>query len=276
MGMNQKLKSIQVVFLSLSLLLLFGCVGTSQGTLSAFEDDQDITKEKSGLYLSIGKSYEENALPEQAIQSYQDAIETDPTNHEAHFSLGKVLIKRGFKEKGIKSIKRALKENPEFTKARNFLAYLYYDQYKEVDVAQKLIDESAEDLTYLNQEETWALKLEIDFKTNALKKNLASSLNKVFALTPKDCTARLRIVKTLYQMNLYGTALGAARNADDICVTSKNKNSLAFLKSLIFIKKKNFLVAEKMLNDIKPDDKKFEKLLNTTKTAVKKKINSRF
>lgn len=253
-----------------------GCASAPTSNNGFFAETEDLTIEKSGLYLSIGKSYEENGQPESAIESYQQSVSINPKNHEAHFYLGKVLLSKSFEKRGIASIEKAFAVNPKYTEARNYLAYLYYDKYKNVKRAHKLINESAEDLVYFNQEETWALKLELDFKNKTSKKSLVSSLDKIFALRPRDCTSRLRIVKTLYKMSLYGTALGAARNAGGICAMPSQQNNLAFLKGLIFIKKKNYLVAEKMLNDIAPENKKFEKRLNNAKTIVRRKINSEF
>lgn len=236
-------------------------------------DDLGPAQEKSNLYFSIGQSYQGHGRAEDAIENYQEAIAVDPKNSKAHFYLGKLLLDKKFTADGIKEIKRAVEIDVKYTEARNFLAYLYYDDLKKFYKAKQLIDKSAEDLTYQNQEETWALKLKIDNRFLG-KKALITTAPKVLALKAKSCVHRLDIAKTLYKMSLYGRSLVSARLADKLCTLKRDKDRIAFLKGLIFIKRNDYLVAEKILDGISPKGNRFQRLLRRTRTAVRKKINS--
>ncbi len=261
---------------SINLLCLIGllssCVSPSQKNTFVVEEVAP-REEKSNLYFSIGQSYQSHGRIEDAIENYQEAISLDPGNHKAHFAMGKLLLKKQFIKEGIAEIKKAVSLDKKYTEARNFLAYFYYNKLKKFYKAKILIDESARDLTYLNQEETWALKLKIDNRFLG-KKALMLTAPKVLALKAKSCVHRLDIAKTLYKMSLYEKALASTRLADRICFSKKNKNRIALLKGLIFVKRSNYLVAEKILSGVSPDTESFEKVLRETRTAIRKKINS--
>ncbi len=209
----------------------------------------------------------------EAVENYQESIKVDPTNSKARFALGKLLLDKKFTARGVAQIEKAVSINPNYTEARNFLAYFYYKKFKDFKKSKRLIDISAEDLTYWNQEESWALKLKLDYKLLGKRKIRKTAL-RVLALEAKDCEHRLDIAQTFYRMSFYEKALESARLADKLCVESKDKSHVAFLKSLIFIKKNDYLVAEEILRGISSQSESFKKILDRTKTAVRKKINS--
>ncbi len=253
------------------LLVLSGCV-SSQIKKGFLKDDVDLTKEKSDLYFSIGRNYEDHERLEDAIKNYQEAIKIDFNNSQAHFYLGKLLLEKGFIHEGVAQVEKAVLVNLRYTEARNFLANLNYTKLKNYKKAKALVDESVKDLTYQNQEESWSLKLKLDHQFLS-GRALKETLRKTLALKPKVCKHRLDIAHTLYKMSLYESALKSARMVDGLCFKLKEKNKAALLKGLIFIKKNDYLVAEQILRNISFKDEKFHKMLNRVKTAVRKKIN---
>ncbi len=256
----------------LALLVLTSCMSPriDEGFL---KEEVNLTKEKSDLYFSIGRNYQDRNMTGEAIENYQEAITIDPTNSRAHFALGKLLLDKKFTDRGIAQIEKAVLVNPTFTEARNYLAYLYYKKFKNFKKAKRMIDVSVEDLTYWNQEESWALKLKLDYKLLG-KRKIKNTALKVLALKAQNCVHRLDIAQTFYKMSFYKKALESARLADNLCLEAKEKAHVAFLKGLIFIKKNDYLVAEEILRGIAPESESFKKMLDRTKTAVRKKINS--
>lgn len=264
-----------ILFLA-ALLSLVGC-----STLGLSEKKQPglskanlpVQTEKSNLYFSIGQSYEENKMVERAIENYQEALKIKPNNAEAHFSLGKILLRRMFVERGLAHIQKAIEFKERYTEARNFLAAYYFYEQKNYKQAKIIIDESAKDLIYENQEETWSLKLKLDLLTGG-KKLARKSIPKVISLPHKICVHRLSIATSLYKMDLLDMSLRSARLASEICVDTERKERVAFLKGLIFVKKKNLFVAEKIFKGIETKNKKFRKRLMKAQDFVRRRINS--
>lgn len=255
--------------LLLTFSLFAGCSSISKTDQKTSEN---IEHEKANLYFSIGKSYEENKRFEKAIENYQEALKIEPAHSETHFVLGKLLLKRQFIKEGLSHLKLAIRFNPKYTEARNFLAFYNFHKFKKYKTAKVLIDESAKDLIYRNQEETWSLKLKLDSilegRSAALK-----SIPKVASLPQRNCVYRLDIAQTLYKLNLFNLALKSSRAADTLCLDSNEKNKIAYLKGLIFIKKNNLLVAEKILNGINTNNGNLKRKLNKARSFVRKQIN---
>lgn len=257
------------IILLLSFSLLVSCSSVQK---SDQKTSQKIEQEKANLYLSIGKSFEENKLFEKAIENYQEALKIDGTHSETHFVLGKLLLKRQFIKEGLSHLESAVDADDKYTEARNFLASYNFYKFKKYKVAKDLIDQSIKDLTYTNQEETWSLKLKLDLilkgRAYALK-----SVPKVMSLPKKSCAYRLDIAQTLYKMSMFNLSLSSSRAANDLCLSSREKNKIAYLKGLIFIKKKNLLVAEKIFNGIDAESDSLKKKLNKAQSFVRKQIN---
>jgi tetratricopeptide (TPR) repeat protein len=247
--------------------------GPSLNEIELRNESVSVKREKAELYYSIAKSLEENSMVEKAIENYQEAIKILPSHFESHYSLGKLLLIRGFKNEGLKKIQYSLALNPKFTEARNFLIKYYLSSPKTYKLAQKLADESVKDLTYANQEETWALKLRTDLKTGGKQLALKSAV-KAASIPPTNCLNRLSIASSFYTMDLLGPALNSARSASKLCLDVEDLNRLSFLKGLIFIKKRNLFVAEKILNKIDTQDKKLKNKLTKAQIFVRRKINS--
>lgn len=258
----------------LAVLNILGCV--SAPTMNEIElrnEPVSVKTEKADLYHSIAQSMEENEMLEKAIENYQEALKVYPDHFESHFFLGKILLRRGFKAEGLKGVRRSLSVNPKYTEARNFLARYYLLKSRDYKNAKKLIDQSVRDLTYQNQEESWALKLRVDFKVGGKKLALKSAV-KTASIPALNCENRLSIATSFFKMGLMGPALDSARKADGLCAETANQGRVAYLKGLIFIKKRNLFVAEKIFNGIDTSDSKLKAKLTKAQIFVRKKINS--
>lgn len=262
------------ILIFLSAVVLVSC--SSRPSLNEIElrnEPISIKKEKAELYFSIAQSLEENGMTEKAIENYQEALKIMPNHYESRYSLGRVLLARGFKSEGLKEVNRSLAINAKYTKARNFLVSYYLSSPKTYEKAKQLVDESVKDLTYQNQEETWSLKLRADLKVGGKELALKSAI-KTASIPAVSCKNRFSIASSFYKMDLLGPALNSARAAYDLCYNSDYVNRVSYLKGLIFIKKRNLFVAEKILNEIDTEDKKLKIKLTKAQIFVRKKINS--
>lgn len=253
-------------------LLLQACTGIQE---TPFMEGSELSQkekkqQRAELYFSMGKSFVDHGRPIEATENFQTALSYEPNHYRARFALGKILIKRGFLSLGLENIKKTLEIKEDYTEARNFLAYYYYKN-SNFKKAKELVDISAQDLVYKNQEETWSLKLKTDAVYLSPKK-LKPTIIKALSTPVISCLYRTDLAKTLYKFKHYDLSLAAARQADDICIEANQKNHLAFLKGLIFIKKKNFFVADKIFSKIKTQDEKLKNSIANTKHALRNKM----
>lgn len=249
--------------LIISVFFISGCVTTTTKKIDglAVEEPTEKTKriEKSELYFTMGQNFEEHGKITQATENYQKSIEYHPENYQTHFTLGKLLLKRGFKEQGLKYIQQAIKINPSFTKAYNFLAYYHYKDGKK-KVAYHYIQKSSKDLVYENQEQTWALKLNLE---RQLKKydELWTTFYKAYSTLPKDCALRSMIAHNLAVLNKKELALSALSQAKQLCERPDDIARLSFIKSIVYYKNGDYAVAKDILEG-----------LNTKNNSLKKRV----
>ncbi|MCX5686546.1 MAG: tetratricopeptide repeat protein [Candidatus Omnitrophica bacterium] len=87
------------------------------------EDDKDTEKEK--LYVELGDAYTKSKLYKSAMNAYENALQANPNNSDAHFKLG-LLYEHylGDTQKAIYHLKRALKTAPSPKKAEEAKYYL--------------------------------------------------------------------------------------------------------------------------------------------------------
>jgi len=116
-----------------------------------------VKREKADLYYSIAQSMEENEMLEKAIENYQEALKILPKHAESHFSLGKLLLRRGFTKEGLKEIHQSIAIDKKYTEAKNFLVAYYLRHSKTYKLSKKLIDQSVKDITY----EQWSQPLKL-------------------------------------------------------------------------------------------------------------------
>lgn len=263
-----------LVFLISSLFIFTSCVTTTTKEVDGFaiEEQTEKTKriEKSDLYLSMGQNFEDHGKITQATESYQKSLEYYPENHKTHFILGKLLLNRGFASEGLKSIQKAIEINPSFTKAYNYLAYYYYKRGKK-KIAYQYILESSKDLVYENQEQTWALKFNLE---RQLKKydELWDTFYKAYSTLPRDCALRSMIAHNLAVLNKKELALSALNQAKGLCRKPDDLARLSFIKSIVYYKNGDYAVAKDILEGLNPRDNKLKKRVPKLLMSLEKKM----
>lgn len=103
-----------------------------------------ISPEDSRIYYNtIIMMYDEAQMPEKAVESAQKLVDLEPTNSEAAFNLGYMLIKQQKYTEAIDAFNRVIQLNPGMELAYLQLGYCYNQlkQYKNaVDIYMKLVD----------------------------------------------------------------------------------------------------------------------------------------
>jgi class 3 adenylate cyclase/CHAT domain-containing protein/Tfp pilus assembly protein PilF len=110
--------------------------------------------QKSEAYNRLGRIYAEQNKPEEALSSYDQAINLNPSQLEAYSNKGVVLAGMGKTEEAIGSYQRALKSNPKDTLTTVLLNQLLNEKQSAADTArQDRIDRLVTELVarYKNQ-----------------------------------------------------------------------------------------------------------------------------
>jgi superkiller protein 3 len=111
-----------------------GYVGLAQvllrtGRAEEASDELAIAQRKLGPNFLIsyfrGLAFDRSGKREEAITAFQDALKLDPSNAEAHLSLGKTEMNSGHLDTAITELREALRLSPNNEQARRLLSQAY-------------------------------------------------------------------------------------------------------------------------------------------------------
>ena len=111
-----------------------GYVGLAQvllrtGRAEEASDELAIAQQKLGPNFLIsyfrGLAFDRSGKREEAITAFQDALKLDPTNAEAHLSLGKTEMNSGQLDAAITELREALRLSPNDNQTRRLLSQAY-------------------------------------------------------------------------------------------------------------------------------------------------------
>lgn len=115
-----------------------------------------IDEENSDIKIALGDVYNAQNIPDLAKTNYQEAIEINPGNAEAHYKLGKLLLEQEKYQEAQAALLQAKDVRPDFAPTYLALAELYMlaQQYKyakkELEAYRDLLQEAGSDMTYVN------------------------------------------------------------------------------------------------------------------------------
>ncbi len=121
------------------LFLVIGCLGMAACSLPRITVLRDPLT--PGEHLQLGLAYEQEGKLDLAREHYEDAAEELP---EAHFYLGNLAFGRDEWRKAEREYKRAIKGLPDDPRPRNNLAWLYYTQGRNLELAQDLATQAVQ------------------------------------------------------------------------------------------------------------------------------------
>jgi tetratricopeptide (TPR) repeat protein len=93
--------------------------------IDAMQDNLHSLPDKSIVYNRLGNAYDILGEIDQAIASYQKAIEDNPHPEGVYYNLGMAFRKKGDLDRAIAYYKKALDLKPDYAEARNNLGYAY-------------------------------------------------------------------------------------------------------------------------------------------------------
>lgn len=79
-------------------------------------------------YYHYGKVYLENGEPENAINQFMMALETDPDNPNIHIGMGRALLALKKTEEAREHLQKAMKLAPEFADAHFYMGYVFLEK----------------------------------------------------------------------------------------------------------------------------------------------------
>ena len=126
MNLNQTKKGIALLLLFV--LVFFMACNNDEGNNLTLTEVSPRQPKSAEEYYKLGNILRKQGQREQAIASYQAAINLNPKFAEAHNNLGNLLQEQGQIEQAISSYQTAIKLNPESAKAHNNLADLLKEQ----------------------------------------------------------------------------------------------------------------------------------------------------
>lgn len=234
----------------------------------------DKNKEKSNLYISMGENLEKRSKVTIATENYKKAIKLNPSNHVAHFKLGKLLLKRGFFKEGLSSIQTAVRIKKDYTEAYVFLAYYFYNKNRK-KLAYRFVTKASKDLLFSNQEKIWSLKLKLAKDLN-LKENMGEIAIKAFSTIPMSCVNRTSIAFNLASMQIKRPALRAIEQASIFCKTDEAKSKLSYIKGFVYYKKGEYAVAKELLLKVNSQDNSLNQMVPRLLISIDKKMESSY
>jgi tetratricopeptide (TPR) repeat protein len=83
--------------------------------------------ESANASLLIGQAYRSSDNIEESIQSYKEAIRTNPNDFDAYFGLGDCYSALGHNEKSMEANKQAVRIRPDYAFAHIALGLDYYN-----------------------------------------------------------------------------------------------------------------------------------------------------
>ena len=258
----------------LSLIYVFGCASKLKSSSVGIDtkplNEEQKKEEKSELFISIAENLEKRSKITLATENYKSAIDLNPSNHEAHFKLGRLLLKRGFLKEGLESIQKSIQIKKDYTEAYIFLSYYFYNK-KRRTLANKFISRAAQDILYPNQEKIWALRLKL-VKDLGLKEELEEVAIKAFSTIPMSCANRMSIALNLASMNMKRPALRAVDQASNFCVTNESRSKLSYIKGYVYYKRGEYAVARELLLKVVSQDNALNQVVPRLLMSIDKKM----
>ncbi len=102
-------------------------VGTTSTKATVLQQIENASLNTANAHISLGNVFYKSENPEEAIQSYKEAIRTNPNNFDAHFGLGGCYSELGYEEEAMKATKEAIRIRPDYAFAHIALGLNYYN-----------------------------------------------------------------------------------------------------------------------------------------------------
>ncbi len=88
-----------------------------------------LLEQSARVYIELGRTYYQTDKLQQALISWQRAVELEPENADIHFYLGRAYQKLGDKKKAMEAYQNATQKNPNHVQSITNLGTIYYELF---------------------------------------------------------------------------------------------------------------------------------------------------
>ena len=205
---------MRILTVSLGVLLV-GCASTSR-----------IDRERATLHAQIGTGFLAKGQYPQAMTELLQAEKLNPGDPRIQNALGLAYYVRGRTDAAEARYRAALKMAPDFSEAKGNLARLLIDVNR-VDEALVLLHQVEADLTYVNQDKTFAQLGMAYFHQGKLHK-AQEYLTRALQINRDNCTAATYYGRTLQELKQWPKAVLALDQAVDFCRVTRFEDPLYY------------------------------------------------
>lgn len=118
---------------------LYKLTGNMSKAIEKVEEGLSHQKDSPKFWILHASLLDENDKVSEAARVLSSAVELFPEDVQIHFQLGSVYDRLGKKDKTVEHMQKVLGLDENHVQALNYLAYIYADGTRNLDVAEKLV-----------------------------------------------------------------------------------------------------------------------------------------
>jgi len=108
-------------------LVKIATVGTASTKATVLHQAENTAPNTANAHISSGNISYKSQNPEEAIQSYKEAIQANPNNFDAHFNLGGCYSRLGYEQEAMMATIEAVRIRPDYAFAHIALGLNYHN-----------------------------------------------------------------------------------------------------------------------------------------------------
>lgn len=101
-------------------------IGTASSRATVLRQVENSTYDTANADISAGNVFNESENLQEAIQSYKEAIRTNPNDFDAHFNLGGCYSRLGYEQEAMMATQEAVRIRPDYAFAHIALGLNYH------------------------------------------------------------------------------------------------------------------------------------------------------
>lgn len=102
-------------------------IGTASTRATVPAQAENTTPNTANAQISLGNVFYKVEHPEEAIQTYKEAIRANPNDFDAHFNLGGCYSRLGYEQEAMMATKEAVRIRPDYAFAHIALGLNYHN-----------------------------------------------------------------------------------------------------------------------------------------------------
>ena len=223
-----------------------------EDAIESYQKAIELNPEDAGAYYNMGISYDNIEAYEKAIEAYQKAIELNPEDAGVYYNMGISYDNIEAYEKAIEAYQKAIELNPEDARAYNNMGVSYenLERYVEaIEAYQKAIELNPEDASAYNN-------MGVSYENLERYVEAIEAYQKAIELNPEDARAYNNMGDSYSKKNAHLKAIEAYQKAIELNPEYANAY-INLIKSYIINEKPiDETIEKKFLSDFAKDKKR--------------------